>query len=228
MTFLRNLAQIVLVKYLAAIVLALLAIIGLGPEFLVRLLTDWWSANPSGFALNATRYTCLSLAVAGIILAVWPRIKRRYFPGPVQHVEHLHIAAGMSPQGCPALLLATVRKSMNQLTVLLEYSWYYTALSGAGWTSSRRVQLATLKNVIAGHQLSLPIVSTAIDHSSLWWGNANDETGNLIEKSKKYRAKIRFVDDNHDEQAFRFGLLRTCPDRPPYVVEVFTEADLNH
>jgi hypothetical protein len=226
-SFLRNLVGTLAFKFIASLLLAFLAIAGLGPERLVRILNGWWTNDPSSFALNLTRAISVIVSFAILAILVWPRIKARYFPDPAQYVDKIHIAAGMTPQTTvPVLLLSTAKTSNSRLRIVLEYSHFYTALGSAGWTAFRQITLADLKDVIAGQQINSHIATCKLDGSEMWWGGENDSSGNLIQKSIKYRAKIRFIVSGNDEQIFRFGLLRTSPNEKPYLAVVFTENDL--
>src|SRR5882672_1468584 len=43
--------------------------------------------------------------------------------------------------------------------------------------------------------------------SEVWWGGANHSSGNQIQKSTKYRAKLKLIGADKQEQCFRFCLL---------------------
>jgi hypothetical protein len=58
------------------------------------------------------------------------------------------------------------------------------------------------------------------------WGGESDAVGNQIEKATRYRARIRFIASNNEEQTYRLGLRRTTVGES-HPVAVFTEHDLN-
>jgi hypothetical protein len=146
----------------------------------------------------------------------------------IAHVEVVALAAGLTPQTTtPVLLIAKAKTHHDRLRVVLEYSFFYRAMGSSGWTSPRQVQLADLKDIIRGQQLLLHVASCKQDGSDVWWGGESDLLGNLIQKSTKYRAQIRFIGSNKDEQTYRFLLLRTSMNEAPFIAEVFTEQDFD-
>lgn len=228
MNLLRMVAGSLAAKIIAGLFLAALAIIGLGPDQLLRIAISWWTSDPSYFVLNAARAVsaCIAIAIGAIFAVPW--IRARYWPAPPQYVENIQLAAGMTPQTTtPVLLLADVKASDSQLRVFVEYSSFHRALNWAGWVKPHQVQLAELSNVIRGQQLRIPVAHCKADVTEIWWGGEQDSAGNLIQKSIKYRAQIKFIGNDHKEQAYRFCLLRTSTTEAPYIAEVFTEQDLD-
>lgn len=146
----------------------------------------------------------------------------------LSQVENVVVAAGLTPQTTnPALLTANVKSPNERLRIVLEYSFFYRAIESAGWTKHRQVQLADLRDVITGQQITVPVVSCKLNGDDVWWGGENDSAGNLIQKCIKYRAKLRFIGSNNEEQIHPFFLLRTSIDERPYIVEVFEGRDLD-
>ncbi|MGX9424039.1 MULTISPECIES: hypothetical protein [Bradyrhizobium] len=222
-TFVGSLAA----KLLAGIALAFLALLGFGSDYWVGLFIRW-ASDPLGLSLNAAR---LVFILAGIVLVaslMLPTIKRRLWPAPVHHVESVNLAAGMTPQTtAPVLLIANAKGGNDKLQIVVEYSSFHRSLGWAGWLKPRQVLLQNLQDVIEGQQIRVPVVTCNADASEVWWGGANDSPGNLIQKSTKYRAKLKLIGDEKEEQCFRFCLLRTSLTEAPYIVEVFTEVDLD-
>ena len=143
-------------------------------------------------------------------------------------LENIILAAGLTPQTTnPVLLIAKAKIPNDRLRVVLEYSYLHHAIGSAGWTSPRQVQLADLKDIIRGQEVRLHLVSCKLDGSEIGWGGEKDSAGNLIRKSSKYRAQIRFIGSDNEEQTYRFGLIRTSMNEAPYIAEVFTEQDLD-
>jgi hypothetical protein len=124
-------------------------------------------------------------------------------------------------------LIADASTANARLRILVEYSSFHRSLGWAGWIKPRQVLLTDLKETIKGQQIRIAVVTCKLDGSEIWWGGENDSAGNLIQKSTKYRAQIRFIGNNEKEQIFRFCLLRTSMDEAPYIAEVFTEQDLD-
>ena len=122
------------------------------------------------------------------------------------------------------LLIADAKTTNKRLEIVVEYSSYVVAMNFEGWRKPREVD--QLEHVRQRRQIRVPVVSRATDGEELWRGDPNDRLGNLVEKGRKYRAQIRFIGDRTKEQVFRFGLLRTSMTEKPYIVEVFTEVDL--
>jgi hypothetical protein len=146
----------------------------------------------------------------------------------VLFVDKIILAAGLTaPTTSPVLLIATAKIPSARLRVVLEYSHFYRAIGSAGWTSPRQVQLADLRDLIRGQQVQLHVASCKQDGSEVWWGAEKESAGNLIQRSVKYRAQIRFIGRDDEEQAFRFCLLRTGMTEAPYIAEVFTEQDID-
>jgi hypothetical protein len=227
MQFLKMIAGSLAVKIISGLLFAALAIIGLGPDYLLRVTMSWWSNDPSYFTLNFARAVsaCIAVAIGLIFTAPW--VKARFWPEPPQYAENIHLAAGMTPQTTtPVLLIADAKVSNNRLRVLVEYSSFHRSLGWAGWLKPRQVLLADLQGTTRGQQLRISVAHCKLDGSEIWWGGEHDSAGNLIQKSTKYRAQIKFIGDDHKEQTYRFCLLRTSMTEAPYIVEVFTEQDL--
>lgn len=145
----------------------------------------------------------------------------------VEFVQGIIIAAGMTPQTTsPVLLIADAKVSIARLRILLEYTYYSRSLNWAGWIKSRQVSLADLRDVVKGQSIKIPVATCKPDGSDVWWGGENDSAGNQIQKSRKYRAVLRFIDSSNQEQTYSFLLLRTSIHEAPYIAEVFTEKDL--
>jgi hypothetical protein len=228
MQFLKMIAGSLAVKIISALLFAALAVVGLGPDHLLRIVISWWISDPSYFVLNLARVVSgfIAFVIGAIFAAPW--IKSRFWPDPIQHAENIQLAAGMTPQTTtPVLLVADAKTSNDRLRVLVEYSSFHRSLGWAGWLKPRQVLLADLSGTIRGQQIRVPVVHCKPDGSEIWWGGENDFAGNLIQKSTKYRAQIKFIGNNHKEQAYRFCLLRTSMEEAPYVAEVFTEQDLD-
>jgi hypothetical protein len=227
MRFFKTLVGSLIAKILAGLVLAFLAVIGFGSDYWVRVLIGW-AADPFDLTLNVARLVFILVGILLIAILVWPFIKLRFWPDPIGHVENIVLAAGLTPQTTsPVLLTADARTANERLRILVEYTSYHRAVGWAGWVKSRQVPLTNLQDIIKGQQILLHIVTSKSDGSEIWWGGENDSAGNLIQKSTKYRAQIRFIGSNNDEQTYRFCLLRTSMNEAPYIAEVFTEQDLD-
>lgn len=214
-------------KVLAGIAFAFLALLGFGSDYWVGLFIRW-ASDPLGLSLNAARLVFMLLGVVLVALLLWPAIKRRFWPVPVRYVESVILAAGMTPQTTsPVLMIANAKSGNDKLQIVVEYSSFNRSLGWAGWLKPRQVLLQNLQDVIKGQQIRVPVVTCNTDASEVWWGGTNDGPGNLIQKSTKYRAKLKLIGDDKQEQFFRFCLLRTSLSEAPYIVEVFTETDLD-
>ena len=159
--FLQMLAGSFVAKALAAMALALLAFVGLGPERFVRVLVSWWTSDPSYFVLNLVRagFEFIAFTIASILVGAW--IKNRFWPPPINHAENIILAAGLTPQTISPLLLIADAKTPNvRLRIVVEYSYLSRGhFGGPLWVKSRQVQLADLSGVIKGQQIRLPVVS---------------------------------------------------------------------
>ena len=227
MQFLKTFVGSLAAKVLAGVALGFLALLGFGSDYWVGLFIGW-ASDPLGLTLNAARLVFMLAGIVLVALLVWPTIKRRFWPAPVHYVESITLAAGMTPQTTyPVMLTASVKGGNDKLQVVVEYCSFYRALSSAGWRKPRQVLLQNLQDVVKGQQIQIPVVTCNRDASEVWWGGVNDSAGNLIQKSTKYRAKLKLIGDDKQEQCFRFCLLRTSLTEAPYIVEVFTEADLD-
>jgi len=71
-----------------------------------------------------------------------------------------------------------------------------------GWLKPRQVLLADLQGTTRGQQLRISVAHCKLDGSEIWWGGEHDSAGNLIQKSTKYRAQIKFIGDDHKEQTY--------------------------
>ena len=226
MRFFKTLLGSLIAKILGGLILGLLAVIGFGSDYWVHVLIGW-AADPLNLTLNAARLICVLIALAIIAIIALPLIRSRFWPKPVEHVQNIILAAGLTPQTtCPVILIADVKSANERLQIVVEYSNFHRALGWDGWLKPRQVPLITLQHTIEGQQIRVPVVSSKLDGSGIWWGGENDSATNLIQKSTKYRAKIRFVGSKNDEQTYRFCLLRTSMNEASYVAEVFTEQDL--
>ncbi|MET4390850.1 hypothetical protein ABIB73_006636 [Bradyrhizobium sp. F1.4.3] len=225
--FLKTFVGSLAAKVLAGIALAFLALLGFGSDYWVGLFIRW-ASDPLGLSLNAARLTIIIAGIALVALLVWPSIKRRFWPGPVNHVDAVNLAAGMTPHTTsPVLLIANAKGGNDKLQIVVEYSSFHRSLGWAGWLKPRQVLLQNLQDVIKGQQIRVPVVTCNADASEVWWGGANDGSGNLIQKSTKYRANLKLIGDDKLEQSFRFCLLRTSLTEAPFILEVFTETDLD-
>jgi hypothetical protein len=99
----------------------------------------------------------------------------------------------------------------------------------SGWVAPRQVQLADLKDVFTGQQIMIPVVTSAApsgDSGTLMWGSADGPPVNAIQRSTKYRVRIRFIGtDGHEQKPLHFLLIRTSSNEPPYLVNVTTETE---
>jgi hypothetical protein len=228
MKFFKILAGSAVAKIIVGIVFAFLAVVGFGPDRLVRILISWWTSDPSYFVLNLIRLIFLFLAFITAGFLVWPYIRSRFWPDPIIHVENINLAAGLTPQTTnPVLLIADAKTANKQLRILVEYSSFHRAIGWAGWVKSRQVMLANLSGVVRGQQISVPVVSCNSEGSEVWWGRESDSNGNRIHKPNKCRAQLKFIGSDDSEQTFRFFLLRTTTNEAPFIVEVFTEQDFD-
>ncbi len=206
MRFLKTLIGSLIGKLLAGLILASLAVIGFGSDYWVHALIGW-AADPLNLTLNVARLIFVLVGIVLIAILLLPLIKSRFWPEPVWHVRNIILAAGLTPQTTSPVLLIADAKS--------------------AWLKPRQVLLSSLQEIIKGQQIRIPVVTAKLDGSEIWWGGENDSAGNLIQKSTKYRAQIRFIGSDNAEQTYRFCLLRTSLNEAPYIVEVFTEQDLD-
>ena len=145
------------------------------------------------------------------------------------YVTAITIASGLTPQTTnPVLLIGKAARSEPRLRIILEHSHYVTGMGWSGWASPQQVEVADLRDVFAGQQIKVPIVSCSVPSQnsvSVMWGKDGTPV-NTIQKGKKYRARVRFIGANGAEQAsVRFMLRRTSFDEPPYIVDVTSEAE---
>ena len=227
MELLKTFIGSLILKWLAGLALALLAILGFGSDYWLHTLIGW-AADPLNLSLNVARLIFILVGILLAALLIWPTIKRRFWPSPVQHVENIVLAAGLTPQTTsPVLLFADAKTANERLRVTVEYSSFSRSLSWAGWRKSRQVSLANLQDVMKGQQIQVTVVTGEPTGEEIWWGSENDSSGNLIQRSTKYRARIKFIGSSDEEQRYHFGLLRTSLNEAPYIAEVFTETDLD-
>jgi len=136
------------------------------------------------------------------------------------------VAASLTPQTTsPVLFWAKAVSPQDRLRIVLEYSRDFKSLSAAGWTATRQLVLVDIKDVIKGQEIRMPIVSCNTESGDVWWGRENDAAGNGIVSGIRYRAVLRFVASNHDEQISKLLLIRTNADKYPYIVAIFSEKD---
>ncbi|NEW92766.1 hypothetical protein [Rhodopseudomonas sp. BR0M22] len=214
-------------KFFGGIAVAALALIGFGPEYwsarLLKLASD-----PLGISLIAARAIFLCAALALVAFLTWPAIKRRIWRAPACYVEKIGLIAGIDRSTTtPVRLIAKAKTSTKRLKIAVEYSSFGRAVNWAGWHLPRQVLLQTVDDVMAGQDIRVVVVTCDAAATEVWWGGPNDREGNWVQKSKKHRARIKFVGDDGDVQYYAFGLLRTSLDEPPFIVEVITEADLS-
>jgi hypothetical protein len=227
MRFFKALVGSLIAKILAGLLLAFLTVLGFSSDYWVRVLIGW-AADPLNLTLNVARLIFILVGIVLVAILVWPLIKSRWWPDPISHVENINLAAGLMPQTTsPVLLIANARTTNERLRIVVEYSSYHRSLGWAGWLKPRQVLLKNLQEIIKGQQIRITVVTCKPDGSEIWWGDESDSAGNLIQKSTKYRAQIRFIGSNNEEQVYRFCLLRTSMNEAPYIVEVFTEQDLD-
>jgi hypothetical protein len=227
MRFLKTLIGSLIGKLLAGLILASLAVIGFGSDYWVHALIGW-AADPLNLTLNVARLIFVLVGIVLIAILLLPLIKSRFWPEPVWHVRNIILAAGLTPQTTsPVLLIADAKSANERMRILVEYSSFHRSLGWAGWLKPRQVLLSSQQEIIKGQQIRIPVVTAKLDGSEIWWGGENDSAGNLIQKSTKYRAQIRFIGSDNAEQTYRFCLLRTSLNEAPYIVEVFTEQDLD-
>jgi hypothetical protein len=149
---------------------------------------------------------------------------------PPTYVTDINIAAGLTPQTTsPVLLVGKVASNEERVRVVVDHSHYVTGMGWSGWSAPRQVEIADLKDVITGQQVMAPVVtsSSPSDNSAnLTWGKANGPPGNIIQKGKKYRARIRFIGiGGHEQSPIHLLLVRTSADEFPYLVSVTTESE---
>jgi len=148
----------------------------------------------------------------------------------IVYVEDINLAAGLTPQTTnPALLIGKITHNEQRLRIIVEHSHYASGMGWAAWVTRRPVQLDDLKDVFAGQQILIPVVtfsSSSNDPGNLKWGSADGPPVNAIQKGKKYQARIRFIGaDGSEQKPFHFLLIRTTPDEPPYLVNVTQETE---
>jgi hypothetical protein len=227
MRFIKAFIGSVAAKLLAGVAVAFLAFLGFGSDYWLRLIIGW-AADPLSLSLNAARLMFIIAGIVLLVLLLWSTIRGWVWPVPVHHVERITLAAGMTPQTTvPVLLIAEARSGNEKLQIVVEYSSFGRSLGWAGWVKPRQVLLTSLRDVIKGQQIRVAVVTCKDDGSEVWWGGDTDSAGNLIRKSTKYRARLKLIGDKAEEQHYRFCLLRTSLTEAPYIVEVFTEADLD-
>ena len=226
-TFGRTIVGSIIGRTIFAVVALIAVSVGFGPDYWVRVMAGW-ATDPLGLTLNVARLVFILVATVFVVILGWPWVKSLIWPEAVCHVENIVLAAGLTPQTTsPVLLIADVKTANDRLRILVEYSYFSRGhMNWAGWLKSRQVLLADLPGTVRGQQIRIPIVTCKLDGSAMWWGGENDSEGNLIQKSHKYWAQLRFTGGKNEEQTYRFCLLRTSMSEAPYIVEVFTEQDL--
>ena len=86
-------------------------------------------------------------------------------------VKDIVVVPGLAQQTTvPALLLAKAAVAQHRFRVVLEHSRYFQSLGSAGWTASKQLLLADIKDVTKGQEVRLPIVSCSPDAGDLWLG----------------------------------------------------------
>jgi hypothetical protein len=151
-------------------------------------------------------------------------------PAPEEpcYLKLLILGPGQAPdKATPFVLVAEAQVTTDRLRILIEHSSYQRAVNWAGWMHPRQVLLEDLNGVIRGDRIQVSVVSFNSDSGEMWWGRENKVPGDLIHKSHRYRAKLRFVASDGAEQSLRFFLTRTSAADPPHLAEVFTEHDFD-
>jgi hypothetical protein len=160
-------------------------------------------------------------------------LQQKFYPADAEqiiYVEDINLAAGLTPQTSnPVLLIGKIANNKQRLRIIVEHSHYASGMGWAGWSTPWQVQLDDLKDVFAGQQIRIPVVtfsSSLNDPGNLKWGNADGPPVNAVQRGKKYRARIRFIGaDGSEQKPLHFLLIRTTPDEPPYLVNVTTETE---
>ena len=159
------------------------------------------------------------------------RLKTSSIPKPV-FIADIIIAAGVTPQTTnPVLLIGKAALNNIRLRIVVKHSHYVVGMGWSGWADPRQVELADMKDVIAGQQISVPVVSclSPTDNSTtLMWGAADGPPVNAIKNGTTYRAQIRVIAaDGNEQQPIHFLLIRTTSDERPYLVNVTKETDFS-
>jgi hypothetical protein len=145
------------------------------------------------------------------------------------YVAEITIVAGLTPQADhPVLLIGTAGRTEPRLRIVLEHSHYFIGTGWRGWVKRRQVELADIRDVIEGQQVMVPIVTCSTPSGELAWGKINQAPGNAIRKGKKYRARVRLIGSNGQEQhPIYFLLVRTTADASPYLMSVTTQDEFD-
>jgi hypothetical protein len=215
----------------------LVAIVGL---FIVYFSTG--SAMNDGLKLL---WYALSVLVAGLLLFCWNFVnaqaaicsklalastEEKTNEQVPTYVSDINIAAGLTPQTIhPVLLIGKSAFAGPRLRIVLEHSHYSSGMGWGCWTDRTQIELSDMRDVIAGQQINVPVVSCATSletSANLMWGRASGPPVTAVQRGKQYRARIRFIGDNaYEQRPIYFILIRTSEEEPPYFVHVITEND---
>jgi hypothetical protein len=145
------------------------------------------------------------------------------------YVTDINLAVGLTPQTItPVLLIGKAARKEQRLRILIEHSHYATGMGWGGWVSPQHVELEDLRDVYIGQPITVAIVckSVSTQDLTLKWGRVDGPPVHAIQKEKKYRAVVRFIGSDGEEQTpLRFLLRRTSIDEPPYFVDVTSESE---
>jgi len=112
----------------------------------------------------------------------------------------------------PVVLIGKVALNKTRLRVVVAHSHYCAGLGWAGWSDPWSIYLPDLKDIIVGQQIRVPVVSCRVpaDKSTdLIWGAADGDLVNAIKRGTTYRAQIRIIaEDGNEQQPISFLLIR--------------------
>jgi hypothetical protein len=147
------------------------------------------------------------------------------------YITEINIAAGLTPQTtAPVLLIGKAARSEQRLRVIVEHSHYSSGMGWAAWVSPQQVEVEDFRDIFAGQQINIAIVSSSAPSNdcTLMWGKPEGPPVHSIQRGKKYRAMVRFIGADGSEQLpIRFLLRRTSVDEPPYIVDVTCETEFD-
>ena len=104
----------------------------------------------------------------------------------------------------PALFGGIASTNLERVKLFLDYSAYFTGLADAGWSQSRRIELAAFEPFEKDIRYEAIVVSRTSE--TLKWGNRPGDKD--IIGSGKYRARLAFAAPG-GEQYFYFMLVPT-------------------
>ncbi len=150
-----------------------------------------------GFALTWLLFFAIKFVNAPVVLYHREKsradtLQQKFAPVDAErivYVEDINLAAGLTPQTSnPALLIGKIARNEQRLRIIVEHSHYASGMGWGGWVTPWQVQLDDLKDVFAGQQIRIPVVtssSSSNDPGNLKWGSADGPPVNAIQKGKR-------------------------------------------